>query len=222
MPDWTPTTAGQGWTAPYILEPLEPVRNKIMVVTGLDHHQTAMPGEPPGGHGSGTGAFLTMRPVHQNEDDPDRTSLDQVIAQQGAATCNRPLPSLQLGPKVSGEGCDRTDCSFLETISWNRNTPLPMEGDARRAFDRIFEGVDPGEPDSTSDAEAERRLQLRTSVLDYVKEEANLLKLDLGQSDKSKLDEYLTGLRELENRIGSLGGVGATCQVPDAPGGGIP
>lgn len=223
MPDWTPTTIGQGWEAPYILEPLEPVRNKLVVVTGLDHHQTAMPGEPPGGHGSGTGAFLTMRPVHENENDPDRTSLDQVIAQQATSTCNRPIPSLQLGPSVRGEGCDRTDCSFLETISWDRNTPLPMEGDPRRAFDRIFEGVDAGEANSESDTEALRRNQLRTSVLDHVSDEATRLSATLGMEDRSKLDQYLTGVFELEKRIANLsGGGGTACQVPERPATDIP
>ena len=218
MPDWTPSSTGQGWTAPYILEPLEPIRNKLLVVTGLDHHQMVMPGEPPGGHGSGTGGFLTMRPVHNNENDPDRTSLDQVIAQQGTATCNRPLPSLQLGPQVRGEGCDKTDCSFLETISWDRDTPLPMEGDPVRAFNRVFEGVDAGDVNSESDAEAKRRLALRTSVLDYVTGEAKQLQLGLGQEDRAKLEEYLTGIRELETRIGNLSGGGSvSCEVPAAP-----
>jgi hypothetical protein len=164
-----------------------------------------------------------MRPVHDNEDDPDRTSLDQVIAQQGTVTCNRPLPSLQLGPEVEGEGCDRTDCSFLETISWNRNTPLPMEGNARRAFDRIFEGVDADEENSEADVAAARRSELRTSVLDHVREEAMLLSGSLGRDDRSKLDEYLTGLRELESRIANLGGASSVaCQIPERPAENIP
>jgi len=66
MPDWTPATAGTDWAMPYILAPLEAIRSKILVMTGLDHHQTAEPAQPPGGHASGTGAFLTMRPVHAN------------------------------------------------------------------------------------------------------------------------------------------------------------
>ena len=49
MPDFTPSTAGKDWAMPYILAPLEPIRNKIAVVTGIDYQQTAMPSEPPGG-----------------------------------------------------------------------------------------------------------------------------------------------------------------------------
>ena len=100
MPDFTPTTTGKDWTMPYILEPLKSIRSKIAVVTGIDYQRTAHPAAPPGGHAAGTGAFLTMRPVHNNLNDPNRTSLDQRIAADTAA-CNRPLPSLQLGIKTA-------------------------------------------------------------------------------------------------------------------------
>jgi hypothetical protein len=89
MPDFTPTTTGKDWAMPYILKPLEPIRSKIAVVTGIDYQDTAEPANPPGGHGSGTGAFLTMMPVRNNDKNPDRISLDQKIAQQTAA-CGRP------------------------------------------------------------------------------------------------------------------------------------
>src|SRR5690606_38837960 len=88
MPDFTPTQTGRDWAMPYILEPLEPIRNKISVITGIDYHQTGMPSEPPGGHGSGTGCFLTMMPVANNYNNPNRTSIDQKIAKETEA-CNR-------------------------------------------------------------------------------------------------------------------------------------
>src|SRR5450432_2266343 len=47
MPAWTPSTTGTGWVAPAILAPLAPIRNKILVVTGLDHQDLAVPGNPP-------------------------------------------------------------------------------------------------------------------------------------------------------------------------------
>jgi hypothetical protein len=99
-----------------------------------------------------------------------------------------------------------------------------MEGDATRAFNRVFEGVDAGEVNSETDAEAERRVALRTSVLDYVTSETESLQLDLGQDDRAKLDEYLTGVRDLENRIANLSDTGASvsCEVPQAPAGGLP
>lgn len=212
MPDFTPTSAGKDWAMPYILESLAPIRNKIAVVTGIDYQQTAEPGEPPGGHGSGTGAFLTMMPVHENDKNPNRISLDQKIAKTTAA-CVRPLPSLQLGMTCRGDGSDRVpNISFIETISWDANTAKPFRDDPRQNFDRIFAGVDPG----ATSADAARRQALRTSVLDHVAGEAETLKLQLSSSDRVKLDQYLTSVRELELRIDNLGN-GGTCVKPPAP-----
>jgi hypothetical protein len=213
MPDFTPTTAGKDWAMPYVLAPLEPIRNKIAVVTGIDYQKTAMPGEPPGGHGSGTGAFLTMMPVYQNDKNPARISLDQKIAKQTAA-CSRPLPSLQLGLTCRGDGSDKVpNLAFIETISWDANTPKPFRDDPQQNFDRIFAGVDP----NATDADAERRRALRTSVLDHVIGEAETLKLDLGSADRIKLDQYLTSVRELEERIQNLGN-GGGCMMAAKPG----
>src|SRR3954462_1478919 len=69
MPDWTPTTTGTGWMMPHILAPLEKLRSKIAVISGLDHEQTAHPGSPPGDHGSGTGAGFSMRPLFPKRKD---------------------------------------------------------------------------------------------------------------------------------------------------------
>jgi hypothetical protein len=212
MPDFTPSAEGKDWAMPYILSPLEPIRKKIAVVTGIDYHKTAMPGEPPGGHGSGTGAFLTMMPVHNNDKNPARISLDQKIAKTMAA-CGRPLPSLQLGLKVRGDGSDHTpSLAFIETISWDANKPLPFVDDPQENFDRIFAGADP----STSATDAARRKAVRTSVLDHVLGEADSLKTQLSASDLLKLDEYMTSVRALETRIQNLGS-GAGCAKPAKP-----
>lgn len=213
MPDFTPSTAGKDWAMPYILAPLEPIRNKIAVVTGIDYQQTAMPSEPPGGHGSGTGCFLTMMPVAGNDKNPNRISLDQKIAKSTAA-CNRPLQSLQLGCTVKGDGSDKVpNLAFIETISWDANQPLPFRDDPQGNFDRIFEGV---EPDANA-ADAARRRALRTSVLDHVLGEADSLKTELSPSDRLKLDEYLTSVRQLETRIQNLGGPASCGAKPEAP-----
>jgi hypothetical protein len=222
MPDFTPTTAGKGWKPPYILEPFAELQSKIAVITGIDYQDTAEPRNPPGGHGSGTGAFLTLRPVADNAKDPNRTSLDQRIAAETAA-CNRPLSSLQLGIKTTGDGCDQAPCSFLESISWTKDTPLPNITDPRAAFTRIFAGFMPMAPGATPpavNAEAERRKFIRTSILDQVMSEAVALQKVLGQNDKRKMDELLNSIREVEKRIQNLGmggGAGGMCMKPDMP-----
>ena len=224
MPDFTPTTAGKGWTPPYILEPFKALQSKIAVITGIDYQDTAEPKDPPGGHGSGTGAFLTLRPVNGNTKDPNRTSLDQRIAAETSA-CRRPLSSLQLGLKTAGDGCDGAPCSFLESISWSKDTPLPNITDPGAAFTRIFTGFMPMAPGATPppvNAEAERRKFIRTSILDQVLGEATSLQTVLGKNDKLKMDELLNSIREVEKRIQNLGtssggGGGSMCMMPAKP-----
>jgi Protein of unknown function (DUF1552) len=214
MPDWTPATAGTDWTMPYILAPLEPIRNKILVMTGLDHHHTAEPAQPPGGHASGTGAFLTMRPVYNNAGDPGRTSLDQVIAQQ-MSPCAGQLPSLQLGLSVANDGGSdgAPSTAFNECISWSANTPLSNITSLQTAFDRIFAGFDP----AASGADAQRRAALRASVLDHAVRHAQSLQLRLDAADRHKLDEYLTSVRAVETRIQSLSAHAGTCAEASRP-----
>ena len=74
MREFTPTTTGKTWTASYILSPLEPVRSKIAVLTGIDYEMTAHPAAPPGGHGAGTGSFLTDdgRPQQYDQSSSDQ------------------------------------------------------------------------------------------------------------------------------------------------------
>jgi len=213
MPNFTPTTAGKGWTPPYILEPLAPLQKagKIAIITGIDYQDTAEPSDPPGGHGSGTGSFLTLRPVHNNTNDPMRTSIDQKIA-AGTAACKRPIGSLPLGIKTTGDGCDGAPCSFLESISWLNNSAIPNVTDPATAFKRIFTGFMPPPVTGTTpppvDPAAVRSKTVRTSILDQVLSEATNLGKILGKNDKMKMDQYMTAIRGVETRIANLGQTG--------------
>lgn len=215
MPDWTPTTTGTGWTMPYIMAPLEPLRSKIVVLSGLDHHVTAEPLDPPGGHASGTASFLTMRKVNGNIIDPDRTSIDQVIAAQSPGVAGRALPSLQLGLTVTNDGGSdgAPSTAFNECIAWNKNAPLPNITSAQIAFDRIFAGFSP----VASNADALRRAALRTSVLDHVASQTQALQNKLNAADRIKADQYFTSLRALETRISSLAAGSGVCAKPGRP-----
>jgi len=225
MPDFTPTTSGKGWVPPYILSPFAKLQSKIAIVTGIDYQDTAEPADPPGGHGSGTGAFLTLRPINGNAKDPNRTSLDQRIAAEIAACKGLPLASLQLGVKTLGDGCDSAPCSFLENISWTKDSPNPNITDPAAAFARIFSGFTPPPPAGTTppvNADAERRKFIRTSILDQVLGEATSLQKVLGKNDKLKIDELLSSIRDLETRIQNLGtsgggGGGSMCMMGDKP-----
>lgn len=217
MPDWTPTTTGTDWAMTPILAPLEPIRNKIMVLTGLDNQKTAVPGNPPGDHGAGTGMLLNMIPVYGHTNDPARTSIDQVLLPAlNNAACGAPfLPSLNIGLQGDNGLCDRTSCDFSRAISWIKGRPQPNIYDPRALFDRMFMGFSSG-MDSMNDAEAARRRAEHKSVLDAVLSDIDSLNVKLSSSDRRKLDEYATALRELEQRIDNSG-TGVVCEVPERP-----
>lgn len=202
MPAWTPRSVGSDFALPPILQPLEPVREHVLVLSGLANRPAAWPGVGP--HGSGTAAFLTnVNPFSEATDHiRNARSVDQYIAD--AAGRSTPFRSLQLG--IDGGAatgiCDSGDsCAYTRNISWaDENSPLAKEVNPVALFDRLFQGRDP----RVSAEEARRRRLYRTSVLDYVADSARRLETKLGLDDREKLDEYMTGVRELEQRIQTL------------------
>jgi hypothetical protein len=223
MPDWTPTTAGTStWALTPIAAPLAPIRKKIAILTGLDHQDIAVPGNPPGDHGAGTGCFLNMISVFGHETDPARISLDQALLPvlNGASDCGVPLlPSMQIGIQGDNGLCDRAACEFSRSISWNNGAPLPNVYDPQICFDRMFAGGADG---------AAQRLAERKSILDAVLGQAQSLSLTLNAADRNRLDEHTTFVRNLETRLQRLGksGAGVTggplCTPPARPEASVP
>ncbi len=128
-------------------------------------------------------------------------SVDQVAAAQIGRQTR--LPSLELGcdrGQMAGNCDSGYSCAYSYNISWKAEaTPMPSERNPRLVFERLFSNGDPGE---TDEARA-RRKRYQKSVLDLASDDASRLRADLGYSDRHKLDEYLTGIRELEQRIAS-------------------
>lgn len=217
MPEWTPTKTGTDWDMTTILSPLSPLRNKIAVLTGLDHQDTAVPNRPPGDHGAGTGTFLNMIPVNGHEKDAARTSIDQILLPAlNSIECGTPiLPSLNIGLQGNNGLCDKTSCDFSRSISWIKGRPQPNIYDPRTVFDRMFMGFSSATNDA-GEAEAKRRSEEHKSVLDAVLSDINSLNVKLSKSDQDKLDEYATSLRELEGRIDNMG-TGVVCSMPERP-----
>jgi len=214
MPNWTPQTEGAAYALPTILEPLAPIRDKLLVLTGLANTPARPDG--PGDHAAGTGGFLTCRHVVKTEgaNIQNGISMDQVAAAQlGPATR---IPSLQLGiDGGSGAGdCDSGySCAYARNISWASETqPLPKAVNPQVVWDILFGGLD---PKATAEEQARQKIY-RTSVLDYVLEEANSLNGKLGTTDRRKLDEYMTGINELEKKI-QKSGSGPMCTPMDRP-----
>ncbi|WP_373044795.1 DUF1552 domain-containing protein [Vulgatibacter sp.] len=215
MPSWTPSGEGTGYAFTPTLQPLEPFRDDILVVSGLDNR----PGEDviAGNHARGTAAFLTCVPPVKTSDGSLRVgiSADQVAAQ--AIGKQTRFASLELGaePSVEASSCDSGySCAYISNISWaGPETPMAKEVDPRLVFDRLFAGGQPGE----NAEQIARRNRYKKSILDFVSEDAKTLQSRLGTNDRQKLDEYLTGVRTLEQRISASGE--QTCSAGAAPGG---
>src|SRR6266702_2088983 len=198
MADWTPNAVGAEFELPYILEPLKAVQNDLLVLSRLAHDKARPNGDGAGDHARASATFLTgcqARKTH-GADIRVGVSVDQIAAEKiGKATR---FPSLELGCDRGQQAgnCDSGySCAYSFNISWKtESTPMPAEVHPRLAFDRLFTNGKKGE----SDESRIRRERYEKSILDFVMEDANRLKTSLGSTDRRKLDEYLTAVRELE------------------------
>jgi hypothetical protein len=199
MKDWTPAAAGADFEFTRILKPLEPYRKQLMVLSGLTHNTGRALGDGPGDHARAAASFLTG--VHPKKtagaDIHAGISVDQIAAQKiGNATR---LASLELGcedGRLVGNCDSGYSCAYSNSISWRTTaTPMPPEVNPRAVFERLF-----GDASETPEARA-KRLSYNKSILDFVTEDTQRLKGDLGKTDRRKLDEYLDAVREIERRI---------------------
>jgi len=203
MQDWTPAETGSAYTLTRILKPLEPFRQDLFVLTGLNDHNGNELGDGAGDHARAGASFLTG--VHCKKtagaDIRGGISADQIAAASVGARTR--LPSLELGCEDSRTvgNCDSGySCAYTNSISWRSpTTPMPPEMNPRLVFERLF-----GSEDLTLDAATRaRRALYRKSILDVVREDTQKLVGTLGAADKRKVDEYLTAVREIEKRIES-------------------
>jgi hypothetical protein len=201
MADWTPKEAGTEFEWPYILEPLKDFHSDIQVLTGLAHDKARPHGDGAGDHARASASFLTGCQARKTAgaDIKAGVSVDQIAAEKLGQFTR--LPSLELsGDKARPSGnCDSGySCAYQFNLSWRtESTPMPPEVDPRIVFERLFCNEVAGE----SDAARAARLRDRKSILDFVADDARHLKRQLGYSDRRKLDEYLTALRDVEMRI---------------------
>lgn len=198
MPGWTPKEVGAAYNLTPILQPLAPYKSELLVVSGLNN----LPARPSGAgdHAGGTSAFLTC--TRANKSDTDLRlgiSVDQVAAQKLGEGAR--FPSLQLGLEggLGSGSCDSGySCAYTRSISWaGPKTPLPKMVDPQLVFDVLFRGEGAGQ----TPEQLERRRKNRLSVLDYVRGEAARLRPRLGATDRQKLEEYTTSVREVELRV---------------------
>ena len=199
MRDWQVTKVGTDFTFTRILKPLERFREDIVVVSGLSNHAATK--AKGGGHAKASGSFLSgaLPKYTAGADVHAGTTFDQIAAQKFGPETR--VPSLQLGCEDSRMigNCDTgSSCAYTNSISWkNPDTPMAVEVNPRSVFERLFGTVDP-----SLDAETRaRRALYKKSILDLTRENTQRLVSSLGSTDRRKMDEYLTSIREVEVRI---------------------
>jgi hypothetical protein len=197
---WWPSGQGTDFHFKRTLQPLEPLKDMVQVLGGLDH-QTAEAGpDGAGDHARGSGTFLTGVRLNKSATKVRAgISIDQVIARRIGHLTR--FPSLELacdsGRKTGA--CDSGySCAYQYNLSWSSpTTPMPPESNPRLAFERLFGSGPPGR----RRASLERRRQEQRSILDFALEDARSMRSHLGAEDSKKLDQYLGGVREIETRI---------------------
>jgi hypothetical protein len=201
MPDWTPRQTGAGFELSAILEPLRAVQDDVLVLSGLTLNPARALGDGGGDHARAMASFLTGRHPYKTDGADLRAgiSVDQLAARSLGHSTR--FPSLEIGCEGGKNGgeCDHGySCAYQSNLSWqDESSPVAKQTNPRLVFDRLFGG--PGVGLGVGDpALADRR---RKGVLDFVGEEARRLQRSLGGPDRRKLDEYLTGVREVERRI---------------------
>ena len=200
---WTPKTEGYGFALPSTLEPLAPMKDDLLVLTGLTHDKGRANGDGAGDHARSASVFLTGSQPRKTDGEKIRSgiSVDQIAAQ--AIGQKTRFSSLELGvdPGRMAGNCDSGySCAYSSNISWSsESTPVGKEVNPRLVFERLFAGGKPSEVDKSQ----QQREALQKSVLDFIADDAKRLQSKLGRNDNRKLDEYLTGVREIERRIGT-------------------
>jgi hypothetical protein len=213
MDRWTPKTEGAGFEFTPILQSLEPFRNQLNIVSGLGHQAA----DTTAVHSLSPATWLSgVRPkATQGTDAYAGITADQYAAAKiGQDTV---LPSIELGTEDHSGligACDRDyGCIYMNTVSWRTHTtPLPMEINPRKAFERMF-----GLGGSASARMA--RTEEDRSILDMFMQQSSDLQKKLGAQDRTTVNDYLDSVREIERRIQNAGAQQADSQVtlPDAP-----
>ncbi len=208
---WEVPATGPIAEFPFILKPLEPWRDSVTMISGLDATSSMPPAGTAGGDHSRSAAVLSGVPPKKtvSEDIYLGTTIDQMIAEKhGQDTA---LPSIQLG--IEDQSALATcpwgySCAYVNSISWSGPTkPLPHEANPQVVFERLF-------GDGSNPQERSERRKAQASLLDAVTQEVARLNKSLPGSDRTRLNEYLEDIREIERRLQNV--TKSTDVSPDA------
>jgi len=207
-----PTTDGAAWDLKRSMASFEDIQSRVSVLSKLENLAASQALYV--NHDTATASVLTDVPVdiYANELNAG-ISVDQKAAVHVAGVT--PFPSIQLGTNSNHIGAFGNTEAYYTHISWGPGgVPVPNMSSPKNLFDRMF-GVSTDE--ELTEADIARRTATRSSVLDRVVGRTQTLSGRLGSDDRRKLDQYLTGIRELETRISLQADAAAQCETPDEP-----
>jgi hypothetical protein len=214
---------GDGWQLSSITEPLAPVKSKMLFLGGVQNY-APWGGHIEPSHGNLCAALWTGVKANGPMNANSGTSVDQAIAKTiGGAT---PLSSLQVGLSTLNSYTDGNPGQHSRSISWSDPaTPLYKMISPQAVFDRLVgpSGVAPtaaSNSGATPDPAAERRRALRKSALDFLMDSTASLQTRVSRSDRARLDNFLTSVRSLEQRVAAPAmqvGSSASCSVMARP-----
>ncbi len=210
---WLPSTEGTGFEFASTMKPLEPFREKLLVMSNLTQNGGRALGDGAGDHARAGASWLTG--VHpkktEGADIHAGISADQIAAR--AFGKNTQFASLEIGleePNLAGSCDSGYSCAYTNTISWRSpTTPNPMEINPRAVFERLF-----GEGETNDPAARLKMMKEDRSILDFIRGDVARLQPGLGARDKSKLAEYLDGIRDIERRIQKAEEQSASMKLP--------
>jgi len=198
---WFPKGEGSDYQLNETMQPLSDLKSDFQVVSGLAHENGSAGKDGAGDHARAHSSFLTASRPYKTAgaDIKLGVSIDQEMAKYVGKQTR--LASLELscdGSRKSGKCDSGYSCAYQFNLSWrNEVSPMTAEHNPRLVFERLFgAGAANQRQQNFNQRMAERR-----SVLDFVLDETQSLSKQLGRNDIQKLDEYLTGVRQIEQRI---------------------
>jgi hypothetical protein len=196
---WVPTGVGADFEFSPTLAGLQPFRDKLTIITGLFMDQAEALGDGGGDHSRASGGYLNGVHVRKSDTVVEAgISMDQIVAKAFERETQLSSLQLQMDDNSLVGSCDvGYSCAYSSTISWlTPSLPLMAENNPRVVFERLF-----GASDSTDPKVRAARLRQDKSILDSVTDRVKQLQRQLGASDTTKVNDYLTSLRDVERRI---------------------
>lgn len=201
MDKWRPEGTGSDFRFNHSMKSLSPFKKDLQIIKGFEQINGTAGPDGAGDHARAGATFLTgARPRKTaGADIKLGVSVDQMAASYIGSETR--LSSLELScdaVRKSGRCDSGYSCAYQYNLSWRSSTqPMTPESNPRLVFERLFGG---GDNEARKKSLAKRRAEKR-SILDIVMADAKSMNNQLGRNDRNKLDEYITGVREVERRI---------------------